>query len=381
MDLMWLAWQEYVPHISVLLGLLALYPLSHLVRYWRMRRWRMIAFFMFLMLLPVYVEAIAAFGTLFDFPALVNLSFMHNDLARLLWVLIVSLGVIFAVLGFTDLDDHLAHVTRQKEDLESAQAEIRAFNETLQAEVDDKTAELREALEELKQLDRMKDEFIAVTTHELKTPLATILGLSSFMVDQKGLSSQQRENLAIILHDARRLRSLVGRILTASKLGSGELSFSIEPVDLPALIDDVLVTFKETSRERGITLDTDVEHGLSPVAADADRLKEVLENLLDNAFKFTEEGAVSVGARRENDHVHVWVADTGIGVDAAQREKIFGRFYQVDISETRAYGGIGLGLNICRGIIDSMGGSIWVESDGVGHGTTFHFTLPLNQKT
>lgn len=381
MDSIWLSWQDYVPHISLLLGLLALYPLSYLARYWRMRRWRMIAFFMFLMLLPVYVEAIAAIGALFDVPALVTLSFMHNDLARLLWVLIVSLGVIFAVLGFADLDDHLDQVIRQKENLESAEAEIRAFNETLQAEVDDKTAELRDALEELKQLDRMKDEFIAVTTHELKTPLATILGLSSFMVEQKDLSDKQRENLAIILHDARRLRSLVGRILTASKLGAGELSFSIESVDLTALIDDVLVTFKETSREKGVPLKTDISLQLPPVAADADRLKEVLENLLDNAFKFTEEGTVTVGARREDDHVHVWIADTGVGIAPAQREKIFGRFYQVDISETRAYSGVGLGLSICQGIIESMGGRIWVESEGVGYGTTFHFTLPVMQHT
>jgi len=252
-------------------------------------------------------------------------------------------------------------------------------------------AEAYQHLEELNRqlaaLDQAKSELIAVTGHELRTPLSTIqVCLESLASDPDMPLEMRQEMLNTALQDADRLRELVQDFLTLSKLESGRVRWHIEPLSAQECVELALSNVKARRRHEDLpTIEQVLPKRLPMVRADGEWLVEVLRKLLDNACKFTPStGRIWIRAEVEppaggstGAMVKFTVADTGRGIEPDRLQAIFERFYQAEGSLRRSVGGTGLGLAICRLIIEAMGGRIWAESGGINQGSAFHFTLPI----
>ena len=230
------------------------------------------------------------------------------------------------------------------------------------------------------EVDRLKNEFISTVSHELRTPMTSIKGYTDllFLGMAGGLSDAQRNFLQIIKSNADRLTALVNDILDISRIETGRLRLTIEPLDLGYIVSQVVLSFQEQFREAELLLEWEEPEGLPQVRGDAARVTQVLNNLLANACHYTPAGGwVSVSLRQTDGFLRVSIEDTGIGIAAEDLPRIFDRFYRVDDPIVQEAGGTGLGLSIVKMFVEMLGGEIWVESE-LGEGTAFHFTLPLS---
>ena len=235
------------------------------------------------------------------------------------------------------------------------------------------------ALSRLREFDRLKDEFITIVSHELRTPLTSVYGAALTLERHTLDADRQRALLEIISTEAARLSRLLDDILWVSRLDSGRARPFITRVEpLPLAVDVVDAT--RTHLPHGLSLE--LLHDPTPpdVVADPDKLRQVLVNLVENAVKYSDEGRIEVRLQRLNGTVRFSVRDEGPGIPPSQRERVFEKFYRLDPNMTRGVGGTGLGLYICRELIDSMHGHIWVES-APGEGSTFSFELPVARQS
>lgn len=256
--------------------------------------------------------------------------------------------------------------------------QVRQHAEELEARVRERTQELEEANRQLELASRHKSEFLANMSHELRTPMNAIIGFTRLVMRRAKdiLPTREHENLGKILISAEHLLALINDILDLSKIEAGRMEVHSSSVALEPLLDLCLRTVEPLVRGERIHLVKEIEPGLPPLFTDQDRLKQILVNLLSNAVKFTEEGTITVTARRRDGQVTIAVADTGIGIPADKLELIFEEFRQVDSSTTRKYSGTGLGLSISRRLAHLLHGDIAVQSV-VGVGSTFTLTIPL----
>ncbi|MBN2982372.1 ATP-binding protein [Cohnella algarum] len=229
----------------------------------------------------------------------------------------------------------------------------------------------------LLQADKIKDDFLSNTSHELKTPLNAIVGIADTLLRgiEGPVTEKQAQNLAIILGSSRRLTHLVNELLDYSKMKHGDVALQRSRVDLKATVDSVIRIHTFLLGGKPISLVNGVPADFPAVQADGNRLIQILHNLIGNAIKFTDRGEVAVRARAIGDAAEVRVSDTGIGIEASMQQRIFNDFEQVDPSETRSYEGTGLGLSITRRLVELHGGEIRLESSP-GQGSVFIFTLP-----
>jgi signal transduction histidine kinase len=231
----------------------------------------------------------------------------------------------------------------------------------------------------LQEIDRMKSEFIATISHELRTPLHTINGFNKLLLDGKVTDPEtQQEFLSISVKQGEHLNHLINDLIDVSSLEAGKFTIRKEPVpDLKGLICSVTRQIYSVAQEKSITLREHYAELLPVIEADRSRLRQVLLNLLNNAIKFSEEGAeVIVTATTMDNEVVVQVQDFGIGIPEDAMPNLFARFYRVDNSSTRSAGGSGLGLYISRQIVEAHGGRIWAES-APGEGSAFSFAIPV----
>jgi signal transduction histidine kinase len=255
--------------------------------------------------------------------------------------------------------------------------------EGLEQKVKERTSELEIARLQAEAASRAKSDFLANMSHELRTPLNAIIGFSEMMKDGMAgpLSETQKEYLTDIWDSGRHLLSLINDILDLSKIEAGKLEFELSEFNLRELIDRSLVMFKEKAMKHNIKVKAEVEEGIENIEADERKIKQVMFNLLSNAFKFTPDGgSVSVRARRieAGDFVEISVEDTGIGISEEDQKKLFQPFQQLETVLSKKHPGTGLGLAICKSIVELHGGRIWVESE-VGKGTRFIFTIPVKR--
>jgi len=229
----------------------------------------------------------------------------------------------------------------------------------------------------LRQVDSMKDDFLANTSHELRTPLNGIIGIADSMKDTFGKDSKEEvlNNLNLIVNSGKRLAKLINSILDFSKLKSHDLKLNKKSVDLYSNLAIILQINEYAAKEKKIQLINQIPKDFPSVLADEDRLQQILHNLIGNAIKFTEKGKVRVSAIEKKGMVEVAVSDTGIGIPADKLKQIFNAFEQVDSSIERMFGGTGLGLSITKSLVKLHGGKIRVSSE-LGKGTTLFFTLP-----
>ncbi|MDJ0839669.1 MAG: ATP-binding protein [Acidobacteriota bacterium] len=234
--------------------------------------------------------------------------------------------------------------------------------------------------ERLRQVDKLKDEFLANTSHELRTPLHGMVGLAESLIEgvTGDLPETTRHNLGMIISSGRRLSSLVNDILDFSKLKNRGLELQRKAVDIHGVVDLVLVLNEPAAGAGGLELVNAVPEDFPNLYADEDRIQQILHNLVGNAIKFTDSGRVTVSAEKKGKQGVIHVTDTGRGISKADIDRIFLSFEQLEESETRTQGGTGLGLAICRQLIELHGGKIRVTSKP-GEGSTFTFQVPLYQ--
>ncbi|MDH5506742.1 MAG: GAF domain-containing protein [Anaerolineae bacterium] len=245
----------------------------------------------------------------------------------------------------------------------------------------------QKAVEEMREVDRLKSQFLANMSHELRTPLNSIIGFSRVIL--KGIDGPindlQQQDLQAIYGSGQHLLDMINSILDLSKIEAGKMELSIEDVDLNDLIKTVLATASGLLKEKPIKLVNKLPESLPTVNADRTRVRQVLLNLLQNAAKFTDEGEIIVSAEERLDENNIpefviSVTDSGIGIAEEDQDKLFEPFSQVDDSPTRKTGGSGLGLSISRRLVEMQGGKIWLDST-VGQGSTFYFSIPIAGKS
>ncbi|HRX49334.1 MAG TPA: 7TM-DISM domain-containing protein [Spirochaetota bacterium] len=239
------------------------------------------------------------------------------------------------------------------------------------------------AIENLEKSERIKDEFLANTSHELNTPLHGIVGLSELMLKSgsEKLGEKTRENISLISASSRRLMNLVNDILDFSSIRYGSFKLTMTPVNLQPTVSAVFSLLSPLIEGKAIELRNTIPADFPSTFADEARLRQILINLVDNALKFTPFGVIEISARINNDGmVQVYVSDTGSGISPDSFEKIFNSFEQGGSSISRSHGGTGLGLAITKKLVELQGGSIKVVSEQ-GRGSTFAFTLPVAESS
>lgn len=313
--------------------------------------------------------------------------YLHKD-GHPVWILL-SGSVVYGA------DRQLLYFIAQIQDItarKQSEAALLELNQQLEARVAERTAELQGAMESLRHAkelaevaSRAKTAFLANMSHEIRTPLNAILGFSEVLARGGGLSAEQSESLATIVTSGEHLLATITDILDMAKLEAGRMSLRVAGADLHKLLHELASVFGMRARSKGLAFRFEPGADIPRwIETDEAKLRQILANLLGNAVKFTTSGSIELaaGVSMEADghaSLKIAVSDTGVGVDAADHERIFEQFVQTRIGSETA-GGTGLGLSIAREFARLMGGRIEIRSEA-GQGSTFTVTLPLTQGT
>ncbi|NEP12665.1 MAG: response regulator [Symploca sp. SIO2C1] len=277
-----------------------------------------------------------------------------------------------------ELETRVAERTAQ---LTQANAEIVALNERLKAEN-----------EHLLEIAQMKTDFLSTVSHELRTPLTSVLGFAK-LIDKKlkevvfpAVNTENRKtqravkqvgnNIDIIVSEGERLTALINDVLDIAKMEAGKVEWKREPLSIEGVMEHAIAATSALFQSKGLVLKKDLAVELPKITGDRDRLIQVMINLISNAVKFTPQGSVTCKTHKTDNQITITVIDTGIGIAPENRPKIFDKFRQIGDTLTDKPTGTGLGLPICKQIVEHHGGQIWVESE-LGKGSSFSFTLPI----
>ncbi len=273
------------------------------------------------------------------------------------------------------IEDALQEMNRE---LKDKNEEYASLNEEYQAQ----NEELQLAKEKAEESDKLKSAFLANMSHEIRTPMNAIMGFSGLLASGKLNAEKQATYSLIIKRRSADFLKIIDDILDISKIESNQIVLQKTSGDLHAVLDEILEFY---TMKRELEPTKPIEFRLSnllganqQIFADFGRLRQVILNLVENAYKFTDEGFIEIGCRSANGSITFWVADSGVGIEPQLQNIIFERFRQAHDRTTQTNSGTGLGLSICKGLVQLMGGTIWVESN-VGKGSTFFFTIPMEK--
>ena len=235
-------------------------------------------------------------------------------------------------------------------------------------------------LAEIKKMEKLKEEFASMMTHELKTPLTPIMGHCEMLKEPALLGVLNETQLASIdkiYQNANRLEQLIGDVMLAQRLEVGQMNFDKQKFDVTSLMNEIQNDYSQTMKDKEITLLNSTQENLR-LWSDKNRIRQVIDNLIQNAVDFTPKnnGVIEISARSEDDKVIFYIKDNGIGIPKTVQSIMFKKFYQVDASHRRRHTGTGLGLVICKGIVEGLGGKIWFESEP-NKSTVFYFSIPI----
>ena len=289
-------------------------------------------------------------------------------------ILAVPLMVKGRPLGVLEVVNKIGDVHYTEDDITiletlAAPTALAIHNADLQRRIEASASEIAE-------LDRLKNDFIAITSHELRTPLGLILGHATFL--RELLGEEYHEQIDIIIKNASRLKEIIESLASVDNFQSGAARIRQRAVSMARVIEDVVASFSDMAFQRNITLKADPGRDDLLVEADGGKIAIALSNLVKNAIMFTDEGGhVFVTGELVPGYVKVSVIDDGIGIPAKDLPHIFDRFFQVESHLTRRHGGMGLGLSVAKVMVEMHGGRIWAESME-GKGSNFTFLLPVN---
>ncbi|MGA2192351.1 MAG: ATP-binding protein [Nitrospirota bacterium] len=238
-----------------------------------------------------------------------------------------------------------------------------------------------EKAKELEKINKVKSQFIANVTHELRAPVNAIIGLAEMMKIscEKGYIEQVGDRLSLLFSSAVSLRAIITNILDLSKVEAGKMEVICEDFDLAPLLDEVVETTRILVGKKPVKVDVSVQDTHLPINTDRVKLRQILINLTSNAAKFTDSGMITLGAKRAGDRIEVYVSDTGIGIREEDLERLFLAFTQVEDARTKRYEGTGLGLTITKHLAGLLGGDISVQSS-FKKGSLFMVSLPDNKQ-
>jgi len=274
-----------------------------------------------------------------------------------------------------ELEAKSEELQEQSEELQNQTEELQQTSEELQ----EQNIELEMQRKEIEAANNLKSEFLSNMSHELRTPLNSVIALSDVLIKKtkEKLSGDEFKYLGIIERNGRLLLQLINDILDISKIESGKIEIIANEFNLYRIIDEQCERFEQMVKNKGLSLINDTEEKLPQVKNDLQKINHILQNLIGNAIKFTEEGSVEISGRIEKENILISVKDTGIGLSKEEMSYVFDEFRQVDGSTSRKYEGTGLGLSISRKYAEILGGDISVESE-IGVGSIFTLSLPLN---
>jgi len=295
-----------------------------------------------------------------------------------IWIFTIGMIVIIIIVG-TIFNSILTRSLRKEVDSKTNKLTnmISELTDT-KAAVMNMMEDITKANEELKELDQAKSNFLNMVSHELKTPLTAMNAHLEVLGDMSdNLKRQQLRSFDAIRRNSNQLRILIENILEIARIESNKFHLNLIELDLGGIINDVVDNLSIIAKNKDVKMTADVEK-LDNIIADEARIKEILNNLVSNAIKFTENGEIMITAKENDKDILVSVRDSGIGIPEEKMGNLFQKFYQVDASLSRRYGGTGLGLSITKQLVELQGGKIWVDSKE-GHGSEFFFTLPLKK--
>jgi signal transduction histidine kinase len=287
--------------------------------------------------------------------------------------------VVFGVLGPSLVAFVLNWITRNLNHLAAAYEQIESFNIDLERRVRDRTDELAQANEKLRQLDRLKSEFVSLVSHELRAPLTNIQGGLELVLSTENVCPPVQNNLIIIQSEVKRLIRLVQRILDVSVIESGQLTLNLGPIALRPLLRQAVEHMALTNTKHPVVLDIPPQVQLA--IADEERLTDIVTSLIQNAVKYSPDGGeIRVALRFDNDFAYVSIKDYGLGISPDDIPHLAEKFYRGHLNNHS--NGYGLGLYFVNELIKAQGGCLRIESEGIpGKGSTFTFTVPLEKET
>lgn len=293
----------------------------------------------------------------------------------------LAIGIVNAS-AFQKSENLVKELKDLNEEYQKQNIHVKNQNETLlqlHGELKEKAEELEIQKQKAEESTVLKSQFLALMSHELKTPLNAILGLTELILNDNSISSKNHERLSVVLRSSKRLINLINDILIFSKIESGKMEIRIENFSLSELMDEVYYSGNTFAEEKGLSFRIEKKFPVDLIVR-SDRIKilQILLNLIENGIKFTEEGFVKLSAYLKENNILVFkVEDTGKGISETEQNIIFEEFRQVDSSTTRRYSGTGLGLSICKKFAELLNGSISVTSE-IDKGSTFTFILPID---
>jgi len=258
--------------------------------------------------------------------------------------------------------------------------ELALYRNHLEEMVKQRTAELEQEKEKALAADRLKSAFLATMSHELRTPLNSIIGFTGILMQERpgALNPEQKKQLGMVQGSSRHLLALINDVLDISKIEAGQLKVNPVTFNLSEIIESVTESCQPLAEKKNLQLISSVNPTKIIIESDRQRVQQILINLVNNAIKFTENGSVKIACTIENDFARVSVQDTGIGIEPGKMELLFKPFSQIDTGLSRKHEGSGLGLSICKKLLDILGGTVEVSSE-FGKGSIFTVKLPLKK--
>lgn len=260
-------------------------------------------------------------------------------------------------------------------------AELMNSNREMEQRIVERTAELAAAMDKAQEADRLKSAFLATMSHELRTPLNSIIGFTGILKQELAgpLNNEQKKQLTMVMNSSRHLLLLINDVLDISKIEAGQLDLLYTEFELKDLVANSVRSITPAAEKKGLEIKVFLSSQVDHVYGDRLRLEQVLLNLLSNAVKFTDRGYIEIDCRPEGKYCSISVRDTGIGIAEESLKSLFRPFSQLDTGLTRKYEGSGLGLSICKKLIEMMSGSISVDSEP-GKGSTFKVLFPISKE-
>jgi PAS domain S-box-containing protein len=297
-------------------------------------------------------------------------------------------GALVFASDITERKNAQRQLQKNYEELVATEEELRASNEELQdinERLETQKDELEKAKEKAEESDRLKSAFLANMSHEIRTPMNGIMGFSQMLQSREFPKDKQKKFLNTIHSSTKHLLNIINDLVDVSKIEANQLSVNYQQFSLNNLMQELYSSYKNQLKDSEkdhiqLEMDLGLNNEESHIESDSHRLRQIMDNLLNNALKFTNEGAVEFGYNLKNDNkLLFYVKDTGIGIASDKKDLVFERFRQIDESSSRSYEGTGLGLTISKNLVELLGGQMWVESEE-GEGSVFYFTLPYKSQ-